>query len=342
MSEQPRKGTVLIAWDLAPEYVEEIRRAFPDLRIVQETSPSGLLRAAPEAEVLFAGNLPRELLRAATHVRWLQSVGAGVESWFHPELLEGDVVLTNASGIHGTQIAEMILGMALCFATGLHLLIAAQRAPDHGHPAAHSPGENGADEDVRDRVRATKFELEGQTMGVVGLGAIGDATARKAHGLGMRVLAARRHPSEPPPYISRVHGADSESLSALLRESDHVALCLPLTPETDGLIGEAELRRMKPTAYIYNVGRGSSIDQQALERALAEGWIAGAGLDVSVPDPPDDRSPLWTMPNVILSQHTSGNSPHYVRRVTDLFIENLRRYRAGAPLLNQIDKHLRY
>jgi phosphoglycerate dehydrogenase-like enzyme len=336
--EEAQVRTVLIAWDLAPEYVEEIRHAFPSLRIVQETSPDGMRRAAREAEVIFAGDMPRELLQAATCVRWLQSVGAGVEDWFHPELMEGDVILTNASGVHGTQIAELILGMALCFATGLHTLIAAQRTPDHGHVATGT----GQGTDVRDVVRAHKYELEGQTMGIIGLGAIGDATARKAHGLGMRVLAARRHPADPPHYIAQVLGADRESLSTLLRESDHVALCLPLTPETDGLIGEAELRRMKRTAYIYNVGRGSSIDPQALERALTEGWIAGAGLDVSVPDPPDDRSPLWTMPNVILSQHTSGFSPKYVRRVTDIFLENMRRYLAGEPLLNQIDKNLRY
>ncbi|HWE63961.1 MAG TPA: D-2-hydroxyacid dehydrogenase [Chloroflexota bacterium] len=338
---RPRRvGTVLIAWDLAPEYVEEIRRAFPDLRVVQETSPDGLLRIAPDAEVLFAGDMPREVLRAASHARWLHAASAGVEDWFHPELLEGDVVLTNSSGVHGSQIAEMILGMALCFATGLHTLIAAQHAPDHG--CRQAAGGIDAEEAVRSIVQRRKFELEGQTMGVIGLGAIGDATARKAHGLGMRVLASRRHSADPPPYITQVLGPDRESLATLLRESDHVALCLPLTPETDGLIGEAELRRMQQTAYIYNVGRGASIDPHALERALAEGWIAGAGLDVTVPDPPEHTSPLWDMPNVILSQHTSGSSPGNARRLTDLFLENLRRYRAGEPLLNQIDKRLRY
>jgi phosphoglycerate dehydrogenase-like enzyme len=329
-------GMVLIAWDLAPAYVEEIRRAFPAWRIVQAEDPNGAARVAPEAEVIFAGEMPRELLRAASHARWLHSVSAGVDRWFHPELVERDVVLTNSSGVHGAQISEMILGMALCFATGLHTLVAAQRSPRPGARA------ESVIEDVRTGVRRHKFELEGQTMGVIGLGAIGDATARKAHGLGMRVLAARRHPADPPPYVARVLGSDPAGLAALLGESDHVALCLPLTPETDGLIGEAELRRMKQTAYIYNVGRGASIDQPALERALRDGWIAGAGLDVTVPEPPDERSPLWDMPNVILSQHTSGYSPRNTRRLVDLFIDNLRRYEAGEPLRNQVDKRLRY
>jgi phosphoglycerate dehydrogenase-like enzyme len=333
--------TVLITWDLGQDYVEQIRRAVPGVRILQETNPEAALRLAPEAEVIFAEDPPREMVQAAKRVRWLQAVSAGVESWLYPEVRGSDIVLTNSSGIHGTPIAELIISMALCFATGLAHMIAAQRLPDHGHPpegnAVHPPRE-----DVRSAVRRQKFELEGQTMGIVGLGSIGDATARKAHGLGMRVLATRRHPGERPPYVERLLGADRDGLSVILRESDHVALCLPLTPETDSLIGEAELRQMKSTAYIYNVGRGASINQQALDRALLDGVIAGAGLDVSVPDPPDDDSPLWFLPNVILSQHTSGYSPTNDRHLTDLFIDNLRRYLAGTSLINQVNKSLGY
>ncbi|GAC1431622.1 MAG: D-2-hydroxyacid dehydrogenase [Chloroflexota bacterium] len=330
-------GTVVIAWDVQQEYVERVRQAFPDLRIVHAPDEESARRSMPEAEVILAQDMPRALLQAAARVRWMQSVSAGVEGWFHPELQERAILLTNASGVHGTPIAEVILGMALCFATGLHTLIAAQRAPHHGRPV-----EGGPADDVRDAVSRQKFELAGQTMGVVGLGAIGDATARKAHALGMRVLAGRRHPGEAPPYVDRLLGAGRQDLEVLLRESDHVAICLPLTPDTDGLIGEGDLRHMKPTAYIYNVGRGATIVPDALYRALRDGWIAGAGLDVTVPDPPDHASPLWTLPNVILSQHTSGGSPRQPERVINLFIDNLRRYRGGEPLVNQVDQRLRY
>jgi phosphoglycerate dehydrogenase-like enzyme len=128
-----------------------------------------------------------------------------------------------------------------------------------------------------------------------------------------------------------------EKLHTPLAAADHVALCLPLTPETTAIIGEAELRAMQPHAFIYNVGRGASIEPAALNRALREGWIAGAGLDVTDPEPLPPDSPLWDADNVILSLHTSGTSPRNVDRITDLFAENLRRYLDGAPLCNEID-----
>ena len=338
---RPPVRSVLISWDVAPEHVQAVRHAFPDLRVDHAPDSARAIEAASEADVMLADSLPPELLRAASRARWLHSVSAGVESWFHPELLEREILLTNSSGTHGPQIAEIILGMALCFATGLHTLIAAARTPTRGHlPSGGGwPWPKG---DVRAQVLGQKFVLEGQTMGVVGLGAIGDATARKAHGLGMRVLATRRRPTDRPPYVERLLGADHADLLTVLAQSDHVALCLPLTPDTEGLLGEAELRAMKPSAYLYNVGRGGSVDQAALLAALREGQLAGAGLDVTVPDPPEDASPLWEMPNVILSQHTSGFSPHNDRLITELFIENLRRYRAGQPLRNQVDPHLGY
>jgi D-2-hydroxyacid dehydrogenase (NADP+) len=216
-------------------------------------------------------------------------------------------------------IAEQVLAMALCFATRLHVLI---RAQSGGH-------------DVRKRVYAQKFELESQTMLVLGLGDIGGTLARKARALGMGVLGVRRSgqaSADCPDVFTPDH------LPALLPRADHVALCLPLTEATRGIIGERELRLMKPSAYLYNVGRGVAVDGTALRRALGEGWIAGAGLDCLAPsDVPAADDPLRQMENVILGLHTSGTSPENSRRITDIFLANLERYRAGRPLLNRID-----
>jgi phosphoglycerate dehydrogenase-like enzyme len=150
----------------------------------------------------------------------------------------------------------------------------------------------------------------------------------------MRVIGVRRS-AYPVRGVTQVY--TTKQLTSALAQADHVALCLPLTDATRHFIGAKELRAMRPTAYIYNVGRGASIDQNALIEALQKGAIAGAGLDVTDPEPVPPDSPLWGMPNVILSQHTSGSSPHNAKRVTDLFAANLARYLADKPLHQLID-----
>jgi phosphoglycerate dehydrogenase-like enzyme len=156
----------------------------------------------------------------------------------------------------------------------------------------------------------------------------------------MRVLGVRRS-GAPHPACEMVVTPDR--LHELLPVADHVAVCLPLTGETRAIISESELRLMKGSAHVYNVGRGPAIEGQALRRALAEGWIAGAGLDCVEPsDVPADDDPLWNMENVILSHHTSGSSPYNSRRITDIFVENLRKYRAGAPLSNVVTRERGY
>jgi phosphoglycerate dehydrogenase-like enzyme len=253
----------------------------------------------------------------------VQAGTAGVERLLALGLAERGILLTNAVGAHGVPMAEMVLAMMLAFATGLHTLLWAQRL----HRRA------------RERVIGEKFELQGQTLCVLGLGDIGGTLACKAKALGMRVLGVRRS-REPFP------GLDGQTTPAhllqVLSRADHVALCLPLTRETRHIVGERELQAMKPSAYIYNVGRGPSIEPTALIRALAEGWIAGAGLDVTAPEPLPEDSPLWDMPNVLLGQHSSGSSPLNADRIASIFVENLGRYVRGDPLLNVIDVELGY
>lgn len=310
---------ILVGEDVGPANLARIRAVAPGAEVILCPEAESLVAAAPRADIIFTKRLPAAALAAAGRLRWVQSGTAGIEGMLAAGLRDRDVILTNASGAHGVPMAEVVLGMMLVFVTGLHTLIRAQ---------AHR-------QRVRDAVVEQKSELEGQTLLVLGLGDIGGTLARKARHLGMHVIGVRRG-AAPSPDVDEQHGPDD--LLALLPRADHVALCLPLTAETRGIVSERELRAMRPTAFIYNVGRGASIDRDALPRALREGWIAGAGLDVTDPEPLPDDSPLWDAPNVILSQHSSGSSPRNADRITDIFCDNLARYLRGEPLRNRIDK----
>ncbi|HXI18310.1 MAG TPA: D-2-hydroxyacid dehydrogenase, partial [Chloroflexota bacterium] len=315
---------VLVQADpIAPPDRARLTSAFPTVHFTFAVTKEEVLAAAPTAEVLFGKGISREILDAAVALRWVQAGTAGVDGLIRAGIAalaaERCVVLTNARGAHGAPISENILTMALCFATRMHVMLRA--APSRQKPHR--------------RVLQEKWELEGQTMLVVGLGDIGGTLAVKAKGLGLYVIGVRRS-GRPADGCDEVHTPDQ--LPLLLPRADHVALCLPLTEETDSILGERELRLMKPSAYVYNVGRGASIDGAALRRALREKWIAGAGLDCVAPsDVPADDDPLWELEDVILSMHTSGHSPYNSGRITDIFAANLRRYLAGEPLQNVVN-----
>jgi phosphoglycerate dehydrogenase-like enzyme len=275
-------------------------------------------------EVIFSKGVDAAVIEAARGLRWFQAGTAGVERVL--KALEGrpEVVVTNARGAHGIPMAENILTMALCFATRMQRLIRTQ--PQRAR--------------IGREVIAEKWELHGQTMLVLGLGDIGGTLAEKAKALGMRVLGVRRS-GEPHGACEVVYTPDR--LHEALPLADHVAVCLPLTGETRAIIGEAQLRLMKRSAHVYNVGRGASIEGKALRRALAEGWIAGAGLDCVDPsDVPADDDVLWGMENVILSHHTSGSSPFNSRRITEIFAGNLRRFLAREELVNVVTRERGY
>jgi phosphoglycerate dehydrogenase-like enzyme len=308
----------------APDRERMVAR-FPQVAFSFAEDAAAMVAGAPEAEAIFAKGIPREALAGARALRWVQAGTAGVDGLLRLGLRERpDVVLTNARGAHGVPMAENVLTMALCFATRMHLLLRGQRERARLGP----------------RVIREKWELHGQTLAVLGLGDVGGTLAEKGAALGMRVLGVRRT-GTPHPHCATV--TSLAALATVLPEADHVAVCLPLTPETRGVIGERELRLMRPTAHLYNVGRGACVDGVALRRALAEGWIAGAGLDCVEPsDRPADDDPLWEMENVILSLHTSGSSPDNSRRITDIFMENLERYRRGEPLRNVVDPGVGY
>jgi phosphoglycerate dehydrogenase-like enzyme len=317
MSETPAL-TVLIGEDIGPDNLARLRAQFPTVDFHSCMEDREWLEVAPKANVIFSKRWPAEALENTPELCWVQAGTAGVDHLLRSALPRRGVTITNSSGAHGDPISEIILGHMLAFATGLNRLIRAQ--------SEHRL--------IQKEVLQTKFELAGQTLCVIGLGDIGGTLARKAAALAMHVTGVRRTP-RPTSGVAHVYANDQ--LTTALAQADHVALCLPLTNETRHLIGADELRAMRSTAYIYNVGRGGSIDQVAMIEALQRGIIAGAGLDVTDPEPVPADSPLWDMPNVILSQHTSGSSPHNARRVTDLFAANLARYLADEPLHQRID-----
>lgn len=320
MSERPK---VVLRVDLEERYLRRLRDDFPEVEFQTATKPEELDSALAAADAIVGGQpLSAEQLAAAGRLRWVQVTSAGVEEWVTPELSRHQLVLANFSGINAPNIADHVLALILAFARGLKPLLERQQRREWG------------DDDP------PTFEPPGQTLGIVGLGDIGESLAQKAAGLGMRVLAFARHHHDPPPGVERVLTGDA--LPDLLAESDHVVLCLPLTDATEQIIGREELERMRRSAYLYNIGRGALIDQDALIAALREGRIAGAGLDVTEPEPLPPDSPLWDLPNVIITGHTAGTTPLLWDRGIELLIDNLRRFLADEELRNVVDTKAGY
>lgn len=303
--------------------LEEIALLVPEMA-VRVTRDRAAIEAMLDAVAIAAGHLPHDLLVRAPALRWFQQWGAGAD-WLlrYPEASERDFILTNASGVHAIPISEQIIGTMLMFARGLHQAVRAQSTR-----MWRQPPDDGL------------FELAGKTLLLIGVGAIGERTAALASALGMQVEGLRQHPERPVPGVGRMYGMDS--LHERLANADVVALTIPLTAATSGLIGRAELRRMKPSAYLINIGRGGTVDEPALIEALAEGWIAGAGLDVFAEEPLPADSPLWAMEQVIITAHYAGATPEYDTRALAIFLDNLRRYTSGAPLRNVVDKRRGY
>jgi phosphoglycerate dehydrogenase-like enzyme len=319
--------TVVTDFEFDPPDQERLSRALAHDRLVL-VADRGELRAAlqgnPGANVLSTFRPPDDLRALAPAVRWVQLPSAGADNAVRAGLIVPDsgVVVTTANGIHAIPIAEYVYSSMLLYVRQWPSFLALQRARTwEQHGAQHEPAR----------------ELYGATLGIVGLGHIGRRVARLGHAFGMRVLGLRRSTQEGAADDDVAELFPLARLHDLLRASDFVVIAVPRTPATHHLIGAPELRAMRPTAYLVNIARGDVVDEAALIQALTEGWIGGAGLDVTEREPLDPASPLWAMPNVIISPHISGVTDRYSARFTDLFIENLERFQAGAPLRNVVD-----
>ena len=331
-------------WSIPGWAVEEIRAALPDgwaLDVVDAPadgrgdggadSPAALA-AVRGAEVYAGFGMPPALFDAATappdgRLRWAHTASAGVGGSLHPAMVASDVVLTNAAGVYAEPMADTVLAMILHFARGMDVAVRAQ---------AERRWEKEAFE-ARD---TPMREIAGATLGILGLGGIGRAVARRGLALGMAVLATRRRGTEGPGGV-RVLAGDAGT-DEVLRAADYVVVAVPQTAETRGMLDARRIGLMRRDAVLVNVARGRVVDEDALVEALRAGRLRGAGLDVFAREPLPARSPLWGLPNVLATPHVSGASPRFWRRQTDLIIDNIRRYARGQPLRNAVDKQAGY
>ena len=296
----------------------EAADAVTDLRYAPDLASTKAM--LPEADAVFWWGADASWLPAAwahaTRLRWVQSASAGVDALLFPDLVASDVEVTNARGVFDEPIAEWVIGAMLASVTGLHASILDQRRREW------TSGR-------------TTQRLEGARLVVVGPGPIGRATATRALALGMSVALVGREPRRHETFgdvlgVDRLHDA--------LADADHVLDALPLTDATRELFDAAAFAAMAPRAWFYNVGRGGTVDETALVEALRSGRIAGAALDVFAIEPLPAESPLWDMPNVIVSPHVSGDVAGWEEQVVAIFVENAHRFAAGEPLANLVDK----
>jgi D-2-hydroxyacid dehydrogenase (NADP+) len=275
-----------------------------------------------DADVIFGLLLPGDILSRAPKLKWLQMMSAGVDRLRDTEIWKSKITITGVSGIHASPIGEFVMGFILMLAKGM--------------PQCFRMKQN------HEWQRYMPHLLRGKTVGIVGLGHIGGEVARLSKAFGMKVIATRRSVKKPVKARNVDLLLPQAQMNEMLAESDFVVLALPLTPETRHIIGAAELRAMKQSAFIINIGRGNLIDEAALIRVLDEKGIAGAGLDVTATEPLPKESRLWDMENVIVSPHVSGGMEDYMDRAAALFCENLKRFLEGKRLINVIDRKKGY
>ena len=310
------------AWTIPLTHVEELRTRFPHITFLHSTSRESDRELAAGIDAAFALALSREAVGRATQLRWLHCSGHAVGHFSLAELAVRGITVTNSRGVQSVPIAEHVMACLLALARRLPQTLRDQQ--ERMWRPNVLVGE------------ASPWLLAGRTMGIIGVGTLGEAIAVRAKAFGMHVIGLRRNPARGlPKGFDDVFGpADRERLVA---EADVIVIAAPLTPETDRLIDAAAIATMKPGAIVINVARGQLIDEAALAGALEAGRLGGAALDVFTTEPLPSRSPLWAMPNVIVTPHNSGFRTGHFDAVIDLFAENLKRFERGVELLNVVD-----
>jgi len=303
-------------------HLARLRDAFAPAELIhlRRDDASGIATALERADVaVLAGDLDDRFLRAP-RLRWIHCDHAGLNKSARPEVFQKELLVSSSAGRSSPVLAEHAVFFMLALAFNFPAFLDAQRRHQWGIPN-------------QDSLRG----LYGRTVGLVGLGNTGAELALRCKAMGMRVLGYRRGDAAPPAGVDHVYRAShGEPIDALLRESDFVVLAVPLSDATHHLIGERELRLMKRSAILVNMARGAVVDEAALLRALNEGWIAGAGLDTFEREPLPPESPLWDAPHTLITPHTTPQVPDRTGRSLDVIEQNARRYRAGQPLINQL------
>lgn len=308
--------------DKTRDWARRVAEACPELEVIVPETREGAEQAIALAEGAY-GTIPRELLPRAGHLRWLQAPQAAPPAgYYYPELIAHPVQITNFREIYNDHIAAHIMSFVLAFARGLHVYL-----PQQLHREWKPAGRESDDIVVH---------LPEATALIVGVGGIGAETARLAAAFGMRVIGVDERRGDTPPGVAELHRA--AALDALLPRADFVILTVPHTPETEGFFNRARFRRMKPSAYFINIGRGMTTRLDDLVAALEAKEIGGAALDVYEIEPLPATHRLWTMPNVLLTPHTAGHGPYLDDRRLEVLLDNCRRFGAGQPLRNLVDK----
>lgn len=314
---------VILARQFIPEVGERQLRAVEEaaraagFQVVLARDRETQMVEIEDADVAF-GYLAPEVLPRAKKLRWLQSVGAGVDAQLYPDFVASPITLTSEKGLVGPHLAEHAIGLLLALTRGIATAIRVKRW------------------DARIGIRTAAWELTGRTMGLIGLGGTGVEVARRAAAFGMEVLALDPEPVERPSFVRALWGTDR--FFELLSASDVVVITCPLTPASKGMFNHDAFQAMRRHAVLVNVSRGEVMQMEALITALRDGLIAGAGLDVTPVEPLPPDNPLWSMDNVIITFHTAGASPYRGDRIVERFRRNLARFQAGEPLEGVIDK----
>jgi phosphoglycerate dehydrogenase-like enzyme len=314
-------------WNAPPWFADQLQKDFPQIEVIHLASYEGIAQQLRDTEIAIAWSLRPEQFKLAHKLRWIHSPAAAVHQLIFPELVNSDVILTNAREVHGPVVAEHVVAQIFALAKRLPSAVRLQQRHTWGQEAMW-------EEHPRPR------ELAGATLGLVGLGSIGREVVKRSSALGMRVIAVREHPEKGSEGAELILGP--AQLDEMLAQADYVVLAAPLTSSTRTLIGAAQLSKMKPDACLINVSRGPLLDEDALAVALRAHRIGGAALDVFSKEPLPSDSPLWDLDNLLITPHTAALTEKLWQRHYALFGENLRRYLARQPLLGVVDKQRGY
>ncbi|MDH7602401.1 MAG: D-2-hydroxyacid dehydrogenase [Armatimonadota bacterium] len=310
--------------DIVSRYLAKVQALVADHQFVICSDEESAKREIVDADVVLCWKITPELFARARRLKWIQFGSAGIDHTVFPELLQSDVILTTLAGIHRVVVAEHVFALMLALARRLNLSCVLQM--EHKYE--------------RSEIAATADVLAGKTIGIIGLGRIGLNIARLAKAFEMRVVGTKRVLEGRLENIDRIYRASE--YRKVLPISDYLVLAVPLTDETRALIGRSEIEAMKPGACLINVARGAMVDHDALADALRSGKLAGAALDVFPAEPLPPDSPLWDLPNTIITPHTAGSHPGYADSAAEIFRQNLEAFLTGGPMVNVYDKHRGY